>query len=72
MTEHHRKGKIEERQTSGEEIPPEPVLARQGDRPGAGSDTPSGPATRRTTTAAKRERRKQDATRSKESKKPSR
>ena len=36
-------------------IPPDPVLVRRGRRIGAGADTPSGPKTDRTTTAAKRD-----------------
>ena len=50
---------VEQRQTSGDDVPPSPALRRQGDRPGAGADTPAGPFPRRTTEPAKRERRKQ-------------
>jgi hypothetical protein len=37
------------------QVPPSPVLRRRGRRVGAGADTPSGPRTDRTTTAAKKE-----------------
>ena len=37
------------------QVPPDPVLVRRGRRVGAGADTPSGPRTDRTTTAAKKE-----------------
>jgi hypothetical protein len=36
-------------------VPPSPALRRRGRRVGAGADTPSGPRTDRTTTAAKKE-----------------
>lgn len=49
---------VKQRDTSGKEIPPQPVLERMGAEPGAGSNTPAGPNTRRETTAAKRNRRK--------------
>jgi hypothetical protein len=38
-----------------QQVPPDPVLVRRGRRVGAGADTPSGPRTDRTTTAAKKE-----------------
>ena len=38
-----------------DKIPPSPALRRRGRRVGAGADTPSGPRTDRTTTAAKKE-----------------
>jgi hypothetical protein len=70
MTDKDRTRKIEERRTSGEEIPPDPVLVRQGERHSAGADTPSGPFTDRTPEKAKRSRRKQDAINAKEGRKP--
>jgi hypothetical protein len=46
---------MNKREKDKNEIPPDPVLVRRGRRVGAGADTPSGPRTDRTTTAAKKE-----------------
>lgn len=53
-----RKKTVKQRDVAKEEIPPDPVKARMGSEPGGGSNTPAGPDTTRSTTAAKRERRK--------------
>jgi hypothetical protein len=50
----------EQRDATGKDIPPDPTLTRQGDRHGAGADTPSGPNARSNTDAAKRDREKQE------------
>jgi hypothetical protein len=57
---------VEQRQTSGEEIPPNPVLRRRGNRRGAGADAPAGPFPRSTTGPAKRERARQGGIRAQE------
>ena len=55
--EHDPKHKnVKQRTTSGEEIPPSPVLRRMGRRSGAGADTPAGPNTQRSPEVAKKER----------------
>jgi hypothetical protein len=49
-----------DRNIDNKEIPPSPALRRRGRRVGAGADTPSGPKTDRTTTAAKKEQAVRD------------